>query len=96
MSAKSFVTVNTGHYDLAKIFDLKNQEYSDFVMNLFEIEPKKKTISGIQIDGEKKDGYNAIVWQYWKFKDSLVDQDYLHDLHSHIGLIAKKEEGKRR
>jgi len=88
--SKSFVSVNTGHYDLAKIFDLKNQEYSDFVMNLFEIDPKKKNISGIQIDGEKKDGYNAIVWQYWKFKDSLVDEDYLHDLHSHIGAKAGK------
>lgn len=88
--AKSFVTVNTGHYDLKKIFDLQNQEYADFVMNLFEVEPKKKTISGIQIDGEKKDGYNAIVWQYWKFKDSLVDEDYLHDLHSHIGAKAGK------
>lgn len=88
--AKCFVTLNTGYYDLEKIFDLKNQEYSDFVMNLFEIEPKKKAISGIQIDGEKRDGYNAIVWQYWKFKDSLVDEDYLHDLHSHIGAKAGK------
>ena len=34
--AKSFISVNTGHYDLAKIFELKQQEYSDFVMNLFE------------------------------------------------------------
>ncbi|MDZ4203753.1 MAG: site-specific DNA-methyltransferase, partial [Bacteroidales bacterium] len=41
--SKSFVSVNTGHYDLAKIFELKQQEYSEFVMNLFEVEPKKKT-----------------------------------------------------
>lgn len=88
--SKSFVSVNTGHYDLAKIFELKQQEYSEFVMNLFEVEPKKKTISGIQIDGEKKDGYNVIVWQYWKFKDSLVDEDFLHNLHSHIGTKAGK------
>ena len=88
--AKSFVTVNTGHYDLKKIFDLKNQEYSDFVMNLFEVEAKKKTIGGIQIDGEKKDGYNVIVWQYWKFKDSLVDEDFLNNLHSHIGAKTGK------
>lgn len=88
--AVSFITVNNGYYDLKKVFDLKNQEYSDFVMNLFEVEPKKKTISGIQIDGEKKDGYNTIVWQYWKFKDSLVDEDYLHDLHSHIGAKVGK------
>jgi len=88
--AKSFITVNTGHYDLAKIFDLKQKEYSDFVMNLFEVSPKKKTISGIQIDGEKKDGYNVIVWQYWKFKNSSVDEDFLLNLHSHIGTKAGK------
>lgn len=83
--AKSFITVNTGHYDLEKIFGLKQQEYTEFVMNLFEVQPKKRTISGIQIDGEKNDGYNVIVWQYWKFKDSAVDIDFLSNLHSHIG-----------
>ncbi|MCG2736180.1 MAG: site-specific DNA-methyltransferase [Candidatus Methanoperedenaceae archaeon] len=88
--AKSFISINTGHYDLAKIFELKQQEYSDFVMNLFEVDAKLKTISGIQIDGEKKDGYNVIIWQYWKFKDSTVDEDFLHNLHSHIGTKAGK------
>lgn len=89
-SSKSFISINTGHYDLAKIFDLKQKEYTDFVMKLFEVEPKKKTISGILIDGEKKDGYNVIVWQYWKFKNSSVDEEFLHNLHSHIGNKAGK------
>jgi DNA modification methylase len=89
-SAKNFITLNTGHYDLAKIFDLKQKEYSDFVMNLFEVEPKKKTINGIQIDGEKKDGFNVIVWQYWKFKNSSVDEEFLQNLNSHIGNKAGK------
>lgn len=88
IEAKSFVSLNTGHYDLAKIFELKQKEYSEFVMNLFEVEQKPKTISGIQIDGEKKDGYIVIIWQYWKFKESLVDEDFLHELHSHIGTKA--------
>lgn len=88
--AKSFVAVNNGYYDLAKIFDLKQQEYSDFVMKLFEVEPKKKNISGIQIDGEKKDGNNVIVWPFWKFKDSAVDESYLENLHSHIGVKGGK------
>jgi site-specific DNA-methyltransferase (adenine-specific)/adenine-specific DNA-methyltransferase len=88
--AKSFVTINTWHYDLAKIFELKQEEYSGFVMNLFEVEPKMKTISGIQIDGEKKDGFHVIVWQYWKFKDSTVDEDYLQDLHRHVGAKIGK------
>jgi len=88
--SKSFVSVNTGHYNLEKVFKLQQQEYSSFVMNLFEVEAKNKTISGIQIDGVKKDGFNVIVWQYWKFKDSTVDEDYLQNLHSHIGAKAGK------
>ncbi|MDD2753857.1 MAG: site-specific DNA-methyltransferase [Candidatus Portnoybacteria bacterium] len=89
-NAKSFITVNTGHYDLSKVFSLKNQDYIDFVMNLFEVDSKKKTISGIQFDGEKKDGFNVIVWQYWNFIDSTVDVTYLQDLQSHIGEKAGK------
>ena len=83
--AKSFVTVNTGQYDLEKVFNLKSTEYSNFVLNLFEIEPIKKTISGIKIDGERKDGYYALIWPYWEFKDASVDESYLHNLHSNIG-----------
>ena len=84
-SAKSFVTINTGHYNLEKVFELKKEEYSNFVMNLFEVEPKNKTINGITVDGERKDGFNVIIWPFWKFKDSSVDEDFLHNLHSHIG-----------
>lgn len=83
--AKKFVTVNTGQYDLEKVFNLKSKEYSDFVLNLFEIEPIKKTISGIKIDGERKDGHFALIWPYWEFKDASVDEEYLHNLHSIIG-----------
>lgn len=83
--AKSFVTVNTGQYDLEKVFNLKSAEYSNFVLDLFEIEPIKKTISGIKINGERKDGYYALIWPYWDFKDASVDEEYLHNLHSNIG-----------
>lgn len=83
--AKSFITVNTGQYDLEKVFNLKSAEYSKFVLNLFEIEPIKKTISGIKIDGERKDGYYALIWPYWDFQDASIDEEYLHNLHSNIG-----------
>lgn len=88
--AKSFVTVNTGHYDLEKVFKLQQEEYEKFVMNLFEVEPKDKTINGIRMNGERKDGYNVIIWEYWKFKDATVDEYYLHDLHNYIGNRAGK------
>jgi len=83
--AKSFVTVNTGQYNLEKVFNLKSSEYSNFVLNLFEIEPIKKTISGIKINGQRKDGYYALIWPYWEFADASVDEEYLHNLHSNIG-----------
>ena len=88
--AKSFVAVNTGQYDLEKVFKLEQEEYQKFVMDLFEVEPKNKTIGGIRINGERKDGYNVIIWEYWKFKDAAVDEEYLHDLHGYIGNKAGK------
>jgi len=85
IQAKSFVTVNTGQYDLEKVFKLKSAEYSNFVLNLFEIEPIKKIISGIIIDGQRKDGYYALIWPYWEFEDASIDEEYLQNLHSNIG-----------
>ncbi len=82
---KPFITVNTGYYDLQKVFELKQDEYRKFVMNLFEVEPFNKKIGGITIEGQKKDGFYCITYPYWKFKDSSVDEEYLEDLHSHIG-----------
>ena len=54
-------------------------------MNLFEVEPINKKINGIKIDGQKKDGYYALVYPYWQFSDAAVDEEYLEDLHLHIG-----------
>ncbi|MEK9150120.1 MAG: hypothetical protein AAB267_08770, partial [Candidatus Desantisbacteria bacterium] len=83
--ARGFVTVNTGLYDLRKVFELKKDDYISFVMNLFEVEPVDKKISGIRIDGQKKDGYYCLVYPYWQFAEASVDEEYLEDLHSHIG-----------
>ena len=38
--SKSFVTVNTGFYDIEKLFKLKQEEYTNFVLNLFEVSLK--------------------------------------------------------
>ncbi len=86
--AKSFITVNTGYYDLKKVFELKQEEYKRFVMELFDIEPTKKKISGISIDGQRKDGFYSIIYPYWEFKDAAVDEEFLKDLHSHRGKKA--------
>jgi len=83
--ARSFIAVNTGLYNLKKVFELKKDDYIKFVMNLFEVEPIDKKISGIKIDGQKKDGYYVLVYPYWQFRKASVDEEYLEDLHSHIG-----------
>ncbi|MEM7510559.1 MAG: site-specific DNA-methyltransferase [Bacteroidota bacterium] len=83
--AKSFITVNTGYYDLEKVFSLQKEKYSQFVMGLFEVEPlSNRKINGIGIDGEKS-GFSTIIYPYWKFQDAQVDEEYLEDLHSNIG-----------
>lgn len=86
--ARSFVTVNTGLYDLQKVFKLKKDDYINFVMNLFEVEPVNKKIGGIKIDGQKKDGYYVLIYPYWEFKKASVDEEYLEDLNSNIGKRA--------
>jgi site-specific DNA-methyltransferase (adenine-specific)/adenine-specific DNA-methyltransferase len=81
--AQSFITVNIGQYDLEKIFKLEQERYIKFVTELFAVTPGKKTVDGISFDGEK-DGYRVLIWRYWEFADSSVDEGYLADLHSHI------------
>ncbi|WP_340200722.1 site-specific DNA-methyltransferase [Ascidiimonas sp. W6] len=83
--SKSFATVNTGFYDIEKLFTLKHQEYQNFVLNLFEVSPKSKKIAGIEFQGERKDGYDVMIWKYWEHKDAAVDEDYLEILHKNIG-----------
>ncbi len=85
LKAKSFITVNTGLYDLPKLFELQKEEYIRFVMNLFEVTPQKKIINGINIHGERKDGYNVLIWEYWNFEDAAVDEVFLEHLHNAIG-----------
>ena len=83
--AKSFITVNTGLYDLPKLFELQKDEYCRFVMELFDVFPKKRTINGIDVHGERKDGYNVLIWEYWRFDDAAVDESFLKHLHDTIG-----------
>jgi len=82
--AKSFLTASLGSYDLEKTFKLERKKYLDFVSGLFEIESKKHKISGFEFDG-KKDNYPVIIYDYNKYKDSSIDENYLQDLHRNIG-----------
>lgn len=87
---KTFVTVNTGIYDLKKMQELNQDKYIDFVLQLFEVAPKKTTKKGFTFHGERKDGYPVIVWDYLHSKDSNVDVFFLENLHQTLGKSISK------
>ena len=89
--SKSFAVVTSGLYDLGKIFTLQKDEYICFVKDLFEIEEtKQKAISGVDINGKKREFY-AKIFPYWELKNASVDEKYLQELHKNIG---KKIDGR--
>lgn len=88
--ARTFVTVNTGIYDLKKMQELNQDKYIEFVLQLFEVTLMPKTIKGIKLHGERKDGYSVLVWDYWNHKDSAVDIFFLEQLHQNIGKRISK------
>lgn len=88
--AKTFVTINTGIYDLKKMQELNQDKYIEFVLQLFEVTPKKQVKKGFAFHGERKDGYPVIVWDYWNNKDSNLDIFFLENLHQTLGKSVSK------
>lgn len=88
--AKTFITVNTGIYDLAKMQELNQDKYIEFVLQLFEVTPKKSTKKGFTFHGERKDGYPVIVWDYLNSKNSNLDIFFLENLHQTLGKSVSK------
>lgn len=88
--AKTFVTVNTGIYNLQKMQELNQDKYIEFVLQLFEVTPKKQTKKGFAFHGERKDGYPVIVWDYWNNKESNLDIFFLENLHQTLGKSISK------
>lgn len=88
--AKTFATVNTGIYDLAKMQDLNQDTYIEFVLQLFEVTPKKTVKKGFTFHGERKDGYPVIVWDYWSNKESNIDIFFLENLHKNLSKSISK------
>lgn len=82
--AKSFLTASLGSYDLEKTFELERKKYLEFVSGLFEVNLKEYKVSGFSFEG-KKDNYPVIIYDYNKYKDSSIDENYLQDLHRNIG-----------
>jgi site-specific DNA-methyltransferase (adenine-specific)/adenine-specific DNA-methyltransferase len=82
--AKSFITASLGSYDLKKTFELERKRYLEFVSGLFEIDLKPFKISGFEFEG-KKDNYPVVIYDYKKYRDSSIDENYINELHRNIG-----------
>jgi adenine-specific DNA-methyltransferase len=84
-AAKSFITVNTGLYDIEKLRTLEKEKYIAFVLGLFEVENKIHKINGVKLHGYRKDAYSVLVWDYMQEDGTKVDEIYLENLHRNIG-----------
>jgi len=82
--ARSFITASLGSYDLEKTFELERKRYLEFVSGLFELDLKTFKVSGFEFEG-KKDSYPVIIYDYKKYKDSSIDENYINELHRNIG-----------
>jgi adenine-specific DNA-methyltransferase len=88
--AKTFITVNVGYYDLAKLFELGKDKYIDFVLPLFEVIKSPKKVKGYEIVGDRN-GSMVMVWEFWKYQlDANVDLDFLEELHQALGSRVGK------
>jgi DNA modification methylase len=87
---KTFVTINTGIYDLQKMQELNHEKYIEFVLQLFEVTKKKHSIKGIALQGERKDGYSVLVWDFWNYKNSSIDIFFIEELHQALGKRISK------
>lgn len=83
--AKSFLTINTGLYDIEKLRNLSRSKYLKFVLDLFEVNDKEHKINGIKLHGFRKDDYSVLVWDYIEENGARVDEAYLENLHRNIG-----------
>lgn len=82
--AKSFITCKLGNYDLKQTLELEWDKYKQFISGLFNIDIKTTEVSRLEFEG-KKDDYLVKIFDYNKFKNSKVDENFLENLHSHIG-----------
>jgi adenine-specific DNA-methyltransferase len=83
--ARSFITINTGLYDIEKLKTLEQSKYTNFVLDLFEVTPKMHKINGVNFQGVRKDDYSVLVWDYVNEDGTKVDETYLENLNRNVG-----------
>lgn len=79
-----FITCALGTYDLKRALELQWNEYINFVSELFEFEIKDSVVKGVHFEGIKR-GAVVKIYDYHQFAESIIDEEYLENLHGIIG-----------
>lgn len=85
-----FITCTLGSYNLEKTLTLPYEEYQKFVAELFKLELINFKINGLQFEGKFK-GNPVKIFNFGKYKDSVVDETYIDDMHS---ILCNKFSGR--
>jgi site-specific DNA-methyltransferase (adenine-specific)/adenine-specific DNA-methyltransferase len=81
---KPFTLYHAGLYDYQKIKELSWKKYRDFALKLFDVRDDIHNLGGIKIDGYRGVEH-ALVFNYEKYKDVVLDYGYIDNLHQNIG-----------
>ena len=88
---KGFAVYNAGHYDENKLNLFEADEWKDFAMALYDVEPQVKVIKGFEFDGVK-DGELVKVYAPQEFKKNVkITEETLEDIYSRLGSSIGSE-----
>ena len=90
LKAKPFTLYNAGLYDFKRMSELPWDDYRLFALQLFQVRDKKHTLAGIELDGFKNNG-DVLVFNFKEDGDIVADEEYVAELHRHIGRRARDE-----
>ena len=82
--AKPFLTCSLGIYELDATLELEWNRYKKFISELFDIDLNEQQINGFSIQGYK-DGYPTVIFDYKKYSEANVDENYLYHLNTYLG-----------
>lgn len=79
-----FAVYNSGHYDENKLHLFEADEWKEFAMALYDVEPKEQIIKGFNFEGIK-DGSLVKVYAPQEFKENAkITEETLEDLYSRL------------
>jgi site-specific DNA-methyltransferase (adenine-specific)/adenine-specific DNA-methyltransferase len=90
LKAEPFTLCNAGLYDIARMSELPWNDYRLFALQLFQIRDRRHTLAGLALDGYRGDA-DVLVFDFKQDGDVVVDEEYVKELHRHVGSKARRE-----